>query len=64
MVPAHGVTTIYHLLEKTRDRVFAREGVERLIAVFEVAPVDDNVVRRALGPVRGLRAESVERLIV
>jgi predicted nucleic acid-binding protein len=48
MVPAHGVTTIFCLLEKARDAAFAREGVERLIAVFAVAPVDDNVIRRAL----------------
>ena len=47
MVPAHGVTTIFYLLEKARDAAFAREGVERLIGVFAVAPVDDNVVRRA-----------------
>jgi len=37
------------LLEKARGLVFAREGVERLIRVFRVAPVDDDVVRRALG---------------
>src|ERR1700726_1478825 len=48
MVPAHGVTTIFYLLEKARDAAFARQGVERLIGVFAVAPVDDNVVRRAL----------------
>ena len=38
MVPAHGVTTIFYLLEKARDAAFAREGVERLIGVFAVAP--------------------------
>jgi predicted nucleic acid-binding protein len=48
MVPAHGVTTIFYLLEKSRDAAFARMGVERLIGVFGVAPVDDDVVRRAL----------------
>ena len=48
MVPAHGVTTIFYLLEKARDAAFAREGIERLISVFAVAQVDDNVVRRAL----------------
>ena len=49
MVPAHGVTTIFYLLEKARGVTFAREGVERLIRVFSVAPVNDDVVRRALG---------------
>jgi predicted nucleic acid-binding protein len=48
MIPAHGVTTIFYLLEKSRGAAFAREGVERLIRVFNVAPVDDGVVRRAL----------------
>ena len=49
MVPAHGVTTVFYLLEKARGPAFAREGVERLIRVFDVASVDDDVVRRALG---------------
>jgi len=48
MIPAHGVTTIFYLLEKARGAAFARDGVERLIRVFNVAPVDDEVVRRAL----------------
>ena len=48
MVPAHGVTTIFYLLEKARGGEFARNGVEGLIRVFDVAPVDDEVVRRAL----------------
>jgi predicted nucleic acid-binding protein len=48
MIPAHGVTTIFYLLEKARGAVFARDGVERLIRVFSVAPVNDDVVRRAL----------------
>src|SRR5580704_9573694 len=29
MVPAHGVTTIFYLLEKARDAAFARQGVRR-----------------------------------
>ena len=49
MVPAHGITPIFYLLEKARGAAFAREGVERLIRVFDVAPVDDDVVQRALG---------------
>jgi predicted nucleic acid-binding protein len=48
MIPAHGVTTIFYLLEKARDATFARDGVERLIGVFGVASVDDEVIRRAL----------------
>ena len=48
LIPAHGVTTIFYLLEKARGARFAREGVERLITVFGVAAVNDAVVRRAL----------------
>lgn len=48
MIPAHGVTTIFYLLEKSRGAAFARDGVERLVHVFNVAPVDEDVVRRAL----------------
>ena len=32
----------FYFLEKARDAAFAREGVERLIGVFAVAPVDEN----------------------
>lgn len=48
LIPAHGVTTIFYLLEKARGARFAREGIERLITVFGVAAVNDAVVRRAL----------------
>jgi predicted nucleic acid-binding protein len=48
MVPAHSVTTIFYILEKARGAEFAREGVERLVGVFSVAPVNDGVVKRAL----------------
>jgi predicted nucleic acid-binding protein len=48
MVPAHGVTTIFYLLAKARGNGFARDGVQRLIEVFEVAPVDAAIVQRAL----------------
>ena len=48
LVPAHGLTTIFYLLERARDAAFARNGVERLVSVFGVAAVDDTVIRRAL----------------
>lgn len=48
LIPAHGLTTIFYLLEKARGAAFARDGVERLISVFGVAAVDDTVIRRAL----------------
>ncbi len=48
LIPAHGITTIFYLLEKARGGSFARKGVERLISVFGVAPVNEDVIRRAL----------------
>jgi predicted nucleic acid-binding protein len=48
VIPAHGLTTIFYLIEKARDAAFARDGVERLVSVFGVAAVDDAVIRRAL----------------
>ncbi len=48
LIPAHGLTTVFYLLEKARNAAFARNGVERLISVFGVAPIDEAVVRRAL----------------
>ena len=38
MVLAHGVTTIFYLLEKARGTSFAGEGVERQTGVFAVVP--------------------------
>jgi predicted nucleic acid-binding protein len=48
LIPAHGLTTIFYLLEKARDAAFARSAVDRLVSVFGVAPIDQAVVRRAL----------------
>lgn len=48
LIPAHGITTIFSLIAKARGGAFARKGVERLISVFGVAPVNEDVVRRAL----------------
>ena len=48
LIPAHGITTIFYLIEKARGGAFARQGVERLLSVFGVAPVNEAVVRRAL----------------
>jgi predicted nucleic acid-binding protein len=48
LIPAHGITTVFYLIEKARGGPFARKGVERLISVFGVAPVNESVVRRAL----------------
>jgi predicted nucleic acid-binding protein len=48
MVPAHGVMTIFYILEKAKGTAFARSGVEDLVRVFGVASVDGEVVKKAL----------------
>jgi predicted nucleic acid-binding protein len=47
LVPAHGVTTVFYLVSKARGRAVAREVIGDLLAVFGVAAVDEQVVRRA-----------------
>ncbi len=48
VIPAHGVTTIFHILERAQGAAFARRAVEQLLQVFAVAAVTDVVLRRAL----------------
>jgi hypothetical protein len=48
VIPAHGITTIFYPIERARGGAFARKGVERLLSVFGVAPVNEAVIRRAL----------------
>jgi len=48
LLPAHGLTTIFYLAAKARGADFARAAVTDLLAVFHVADVTADVVRRAL----------------
>ncbi len=48
LLPAHGVTTTFYLVAKELGAPQARQAVRALLEVFEVAPVDDAVVRAAL----------------
>jgi predicted nucleic acid-binding protein len=48
LLPAHGVTTLFHLLARARGATIARRIVADTLAVFEVAPVDQAVLTRAL----------------
>jgi predicted nucleic acid-binding protein len=48
LLPAHAVTTVFYLAAKARDAKFARSVVADLVSIFEVAPVDAAVLRRAL----------------
>jgi predicted nucleic acid-binding protein len=45
---AHGVTTIHYLVRRDRGAAVARRAVEAILRVLEVAPVDGEVIRRAL----------------
>jgi predicted nucleic acid-binding protein len=49
LVPAHGVTTLYYVVARARGASFARLAVGDLLAACGVAPVNDAVIRRALG---------------
>lgn len=44
---AHGVTTIFYLVARARDRETARSVVGDLLSVFRVAPIDAAILRRA-----------------
>ncbi len=45
---AHGVTTVFYLVEREHDARIAREAVEAMLQVVDVAPVDGSVIRSAL----------------
>jgi predicted nucleic acid-binding protein len=47
-VSAHGVTTVFYLVARHRDARLARRVVSDLVSVFGIAPVDAQVIRRAL----------------
>jgi predicted nucleic acid-binding protein len=47
LVPAHGFTTIHSLIRHEKGGDFARRAVTDLLAVFQVAAVDEAVIRRA-----------------
>jgi len=47
-VPAHGFTTIHYLVARAKGAPFASRAVDAMIQVFKVAPVDENVLRRAI----------------
>lgn len=46
---AHAVTTVHYLNTKSVGSKVARETTDALLSVFEVAPVDEAVMRSALG---------------
>lgn len=48
LVPSHAMTTIHYLVGRERGPREARRVVERLLAVFQVVPVTEQVLRDAL----------------
>jgi predicted nucleic acid-binding protein len=48
LLPAHGVTTLYHLTARAKGSLAARTTLATLIATFGVAAVDEGVIRRAV----------------
>jgi predicted nucleic acid-binding protein len=47
-IPAHGMTTIYYVIEKAKGAAFARLAVGALLTAFGVAPVNEPVLRQAI----------------
>lgn len=45
---AHAITTLHYLASRRRGRAFADRCVAQVLTVFQVATVDEIVVRRAL----------------
>ena len=46
-LPAHAFTTIHYLAVRARGPKFARQAIEDLLRVFDVASVDAAVIRHA-----------------
>lgn len=46
-VAAHGVTTLYFLVQQSADRRKAREAIDWIRGIFEVATVDQAAIDRA-----------------
>jgi len=48
LLSAHAVTIVHYLVAHEHDRRRARRAVERLLSVYAVATVDDEVIRTAM----------------
>jgi predicted nucleic acid-binding protein len=49
LLSAHAVTIVHYLVAHEHDRRRARRAVDRLLSVYTVATVDDEVIRTAMG---------------
>lgn len=48
LIPAHGATTVFYLAQRQKGPAVARRVMEDLLAVAQVATVDEAVLRQAL----------------
>lgn len=48
LLSAHAVTIVHYLVAHEHDRRRARRAVDRLLSVYTVATVDDEVIRTAM----------------
>jgi predicted nucleic acid-binding protein len=46
---AHAVTTIHYLIRRAVGSSKATKAIGALLTVFEIAPMDDRVIKRAMG---------------
>ena len=46
---AHSVTTLFYVISRTRNRETAVQAITGLLESFNVAKVDDTIIREALG---------------
>jgi len=47
-IAAHSVTTLFYLYTQSRSPIIARSALTALLEFLHVAPVDENVIRKAL----------------
>lgn len=46
---ADSVTTIYYLIEKVKNKAFARQKIKLILELFEIAPINRAVLEGAIG---------------
>lgn len=47
-IAGHTLTTIFYLVEKSRNKTIARQIIKLLLNLFNIAPVNKNVLNEAL----------------
>lgn len=60
LIPAHAVTTIFHIMHRCADSAAANKALGWLLGAFDIATVDKAALQRA----RGLKLHDFENAIV